>query len=196
MSFFKKIIGSRTVEKGKNVELEKMAEETPKEEKPIVFKTSFELKRIEDIEVKVSEFCNFINMAVKYGDREIIAIGTGVYDEKAERVKVESIYPVQEGSGSRSSVSLGADMHKLLDQTLEHWKEKPECAVFHTHPGFSTFKSGTDDGRGIRMASLFFGGVAVMVIVDPFSRDGIDVSAYAIDPGTKHVNRIPFKLVP
>jgi len=91
---------------------------------------------------------------------------------------------------------LDCNVHDELDKALEHWHADEEIAVFHTHPGFSSFKSGVDDGRGIRMATILFGGKAVMVIVDPCSSKGIDISAYSIDPETKRVKRIPFRLVP
>jgi hypothetical protein len=43
---------------------------------------------------------------------------------------------------------------------------------------------------------MLFGGVAVMIIIDPFSNVGVDTSAYTINPETKIVCKTPFQLVP
>jgi len=162
----------------------------------IVFETPIGPKPIQLAEVKVGEFCNFLDLAVKYGDRELIAIGTGNYSEKERKVKVESIYPVMDADSSSAFVRLTSKTHRKLGATFDRWNEKEEVMVLHTHPRFSTHKSGIDDAHGIRMASILFDGKAVMVIVNPFSQLGIDVSAYAINPVMKNVERIALRLVP
>jgi proteasome lid subunit RPN8/RPN11 len=165
-------------------------------EAQIVFKTPSKIKPISAVRVKVDEFNVFVSQAVKYGDREIIAVGCGDYSEKDKVVTIDSIYTVVDGSGSSAHVRLTAEAQSRLDRALKHWEEKPKHAIIHSHPGLSSFKSNTDDQHGMRMASLLFQGEAVMIIVDPFSSRGIDVSAYAIEPETKDVVKIQFKLVP
>jgi hypothetical protein len=160
----------------------------------ISFTTEIGPKKITLAEVKASEFSLFLNFAVKYGDREVMAVGTGEYLEKQEKVVVTSIYPVV--IGSAASVTLSSGLHTMLDRTLDKWNEKDELMIIHTHPGFSSSKSQIDDAYAIRVACLMFDGKAVMLIVDPFSSSGIEISAYAINPETKDVGKIEFRLVP
>jgi len=169
--------------------------ETPEDE-AIEFKTDLNIQTISRVLVKAAEFCGFLCHSVKYGNREVTAIGTGTYDKRNQTVKINGVFPILDASGGRASVTINAQSHHQLHRTLEHWKEEDEVAIFHSHPHFSSFKSQTDDQRAIRMACLLFGGIVAMIIVDPFSNGGIDVSAYAIDPETKAVRRIPFQLVP
>lgn len=175
---------------------EKPSSEQAISEDPIEFKTDFGIQPISKALVKTTEFCEFLTLSVRYGSREVTAVGTGTYDRQMQTVKVNGIYPVLDASGSAAHVTISARNHVNLCQALRHWNEEDELAIFHSHPHFSSFKSQTDDQRVIRMACLLFGGVAVMVIVDPFSRGGVDISAYAIDPETKIVNKIPLELVP
>jgi proteasome lid subunit RPN8/RPN11 len=146
--------------------------------------------------VKVGEFSGFLSYAVKYGNQEVTAIGTGSYFKQNQIVKVNGIYPILDASGGGASVTITASGHNRLHRTLRHWNEDDEVAILHSHPHFSSFKSQTDDQHAIRMACLLFGGVAVMIIVDPFSHGGVDVSAYAIQPDSKVARMIPFQLVP
>ena len=164
-------------------------------EEAIQFKAGLDIKPVSRVSVRVGEFSNFLCHAVKYGNREVTAAGTGVYDEETKAVKVTSIYPIFDASGSGASVTITARNHERLQRALDYWKEDDEVAIFHSHPHFSSFKSETDDQRAIRMACLLFGGVVAMIIVDPFSDMGVDISAYALDPETKIVHEIPFQLV-
>jgi len=160
----------------------------------ITFTTDIGPKRIKALEVKVGEFASFLNFAVKYCDREVMAIGTGEFHQEEALVRITSLYPVK--AGSAGSVVLFGHEQRELDRLLDRWNESDEMLIIHSHPGFTSRKSSIDDGRGIRMASLLFGGKAVMAIVDPFSGSGVDISAYAINPETKEVERINFGLVP
>jgi len=169
--------------------------ETPKEE-AIEFKTDLGIQPVSKVLLKTTEFCEFLCHGVKYGNREVTAIGTGVYNKQTQTVKINSIYPVMDASGCGASVTITARSHHHLHRTLEHWNEEDELAIFHSHPHFSSFKSHTDDQRAMRMACMLFGGVAVMIIIDPFSNVGVDTSAYTIDPQTKIVCKTPFQLVP
>jgi hypothetical protein len=162
----------------------------------ISFKTNLGIHSISKVLVKVTELCSFTCYAVKHGDREVTAVGTGSYDEQAQTVKINGMYPVLDASGGGASVTITARGHQRLQRTLDYWKEEDEVAIIHSHPSFSSMKSDTDDQHAIRMACLLFGGVVVMIIIDPFSEEGIDVSAYAIEPETKAVQEIPFELVP
>jgi len=155
------------------------------------------LKPINSVEIKANELFGFIELAIKYAAREIIGIGIGIYDGENKNAKITSIYPVLDAPGNKSRVVLDFATHERLDETLNFWRnDGEEIAVLHSHPGFGCFSSAIDEAHGIRMAALLFGGIAVMIIVDPLHNEGIKIAAYSIDPATKAVRQIPFRLVP
>lgn len=165
-------------------------------EEAIVFKTPLGILPISKASIKITELCEFLSYSVKYGNQEVAAIGTGTYDKQTQIVKINGMYPILDASGGGASVTITARSHQHLHRTLRHWNEESEVAIIHSHPHFSSFKSQTDDQRAIRMACLLFGGVAIMIIVDPFSNQGVDISAYTIDPETKIVGKVQLELVP
>ncbi len=159
-----------------------------------------EIKPIEKVEIKASEAAEIISMAVKFAKREITAVGLGYYSEEEKKVAITSIYPVLNAPANRAMVNLDCKTHlelvEILDYWKDYWKDEGEIAVIHSHPGFSCRYSSIDEEHCIRMATLLLGGKAVMIIIDPLSSQGIEIAAYALDPSTKNVKQIPFKLVP
>jgi len=154
------------------------------------------LKPVRCVEMKVSEFASFIEASLKFAPYEIIAVGIGEYCEEEGKISITSIYPVLFASNTLASVKLDVRNHEKLDTILGEWGLRDETAVIHSHPGFGVSPSSIDLNEGIRAAAILFDGAAAMIIVDPMARSGISVGAYAIDPETKKVREIAFKLVP
>lgn len=154
------------------------------------------LKPVENVEIKANELLSFIELAIKYATREIIGVGVGTYDNETKSARIINIYVTLDAPSSKSRVVLDFVTHHKLDETLEYWHAGEEIAVIHSHPAFGCDRSAIDEAHGIRMAALLFGGKAVMVIVDPLHKEGIKIAAYSIDPTTKAVKQIPFRLVP
>ncbi|MEM2741984.1 MAG: hypothetical protein QXD95_07545, partial [Nitrososphaeria archaeon] len=147
------------------------------------------LKPINSVEIKANELFSFIELAIKYATREIIGVGIGIYDSENKSAKITSIYAVLDAPGNKSRVMLDVATHQRLDETLNFWRNGEEIAVLHSHPGFGCLSSAIDEAHGIRMAALLFGGIAVMIIVDPLHIEGIKIAAFSLDPANKAVRK-------